>query len=106
MFDGTMAYLDKDFANAAVNLQKALDAERQKPSLGRDDLRLLIVRTADANPDDHVLVENVERSAGPVAAPKRFLTYTLNLLRWILLLLFLGFFTSLAAFIIVSRITG
>jgi len=42
MFDGTMAYLDKDFASAAVNLQKALDAEKQKPSLGRDDLRLLI----------------------------------------------------------------
>jgi predicted Zn-dependent protease len=42
LFDGTMAYLDKDFATAAQQLQKALDAEKQKRTLSRDDFRLLV----------------------------------------------------------------
>ena len=42
LFDGTMAYLNKDFATAAEQLQKALDSEKQKRALGRDDLRLLV----------------------------------------------------------------
>ena len=42
LFDGTMAYLDSDFATAATDLQQALDAEKQKRTLGRGDFRLLI----------------------------------------------------------------
>lgn len=42
LFDGTMAYLDKDFPTAAEQLQKALDMEKQKRTLGRDDFRLLV----------------------------------------------------------------
>jgi hypothetical protein len=42
LFDGTMAYLDKDFPTAAEQLQKALDAEKQKRALSRDDFRLLV----------------------------------------------------------------
>jgi hypothetical protein len=42
LFDGTMAYLDKDFSKAAEQLQKALDMEKQKRTLGRDDFRLLV----------------------------------------------------------------
>jgi hypothetical protein len=41
-FDGTMAYLDKDFATAADLLQKALDEEKQKRTIGHDDFRALI----------------------------------------------------------------
>src|SRR5205807_2673638 len=41
-FDGTMAYLDKDFPKAAEELQKALDMEKQKRTLGRNDFRLLV----------------------------------------------------------------
>jgi len=42
LFDGTMAYLDKDFPKAAEELQKALDMEKQKRTLGRNDFRLLV----------------------------------------------------------------
>ena len=42
LFDGTMAYLDKDFPTAAGQLQKALDMEKQKRALSRDDFRLLV----------------------------------------------------------------
>jgi len=42
LFDGTMAYLDRDFATAASDLQQTLDAEKQKRTLRRGDFRLLI----------------------------------------------------------------
>jgi len=42
LFDGTMAYLDKDFSSAADLLQITLDKEKQKRTLNRDDFRLLI----------------------------------------------------------------
>src|SRR5947209_6008730 len=42
LFDGTMAYLDKDFATAADQLQKALDMEKQKRTIERSEFRLLI----------------------------------------------------------------
>jgi|GEM_PF-1499036 hypothetical protein len=42
LFDGTMAYLDKDFSSAADLLQTTLDMEKQKRTLERDDFRLLI----------------------------------------------------------------
>jgi hypothetical protein len=42
LFDGTMAYLNKDFTTAAEQLQQALDSEKQKRALSRDDLRLLV----------------------------------------------------------------
>jgi hypothetical protein len=42
LFDGTMAYLDKDFSSAADLLQSTLDREKQKRTLNRDDFRLLI----------------------------------------------------------------
>jgi hypothetical protein len=42
LFDGTMAYLDKDFSSAADLLQISLDKEKQKRTLARDDFRLLV----------------------------------------------------------------
>ncbi|HEV3041533.1 MAG TPA: hypothetical protein VHA33_27465 [Candidatus Angelobacter sp.] len=42
LFDGTMAYLDKDFSSAADLLQSTLDREKQKRTLNREDFRLLI----------------------------------------------------------------
>ena len=42
LFDGTMAYLDRDFTTAATELQQALDAEKQKSTVSRSDFHLLI----------------------------------------------------------------
>ncbi len=48
LFDGTMAYLDKDFPTATQQLQQALDMEKQKRTLGRDDFRILVDNLANS----------------------------------------------------------
>src|SRR5207248_5557237 len=60
----------------------------------------------NAHPDDQVPFQNVECSAEAIAAPICFVPDTINLLRWILLFLFLRFFASPFAFLFVSRIVS
>ena len=58
LFDGTMAYLNKDFATAAAQLQQALDLEKQKRTIGRDDFRALIDNLAVS----YRFIQNPEKS--------------------------------------------
>lgn len=48
LFDGTMAYLDKDFPTASQQLQQALDMEKQKRTLKREDFRVLVDNLANS----------------------------------------------------------
>src|SRR5207253_9995104 len=77
---------------------RALEAEPRKRFVGERsrfrELRVLIVRTAHTHADDHIVLQNVQRSAETIAAPKCLLSDTID------------FFARYFSFPLLARLTA